>query len=321
MTVPGITFGRDGGFRPGRSSSGARLYDGGLVTITVRRPSPFPPLRVQPPHIPPMSRSTSSRIGPIRDGGGFRTGLHPYIPGPSSNPGLAANQAALERARAADRARTETMRQNAERARQTQDNLRRSAERARQMQDSLRQTTERARRHMPQVAGQRPPPPGRLGEVVLPRRRGAANAPAVATWGGPNGLPSTVPQSRAMAPSTMELAPALFFQLSDLRDRTLASGKSPGARSEYGQLIAIDTFGRIALMGPPIAGAKDHVRMDPHRQILKRSAKDGSPVQDDSYKVIGIAHTHPVSNNFSGADIASFANERNDRVNLVVGRR
>jgi len=336
---PGIYhLGPDPGFRPG-----TRHYQFGPTLIVGGVNSPFPPNVPRPGPIHHYQPPVSHRVGPIPGAGHSREGLRPIGGGHSGDPsvGMRANQAALERARAADAARAETARQAAERARaeaarqaergrqSARDEARRSAERSRQVADQLQRDRNRrfaedaARRHrefVSPVAGRRPGQLPQRGatELVPPRR---ATTSLVPTWGGLNGIPSKVPESPKLAPPILEVPQAVLFQLSDLRDRTLATGQSPAARSEYGQLIAVDGEGHVALMGPPILGGKDGVDMSAHREILKKSDVKGVALSDDRFTIIGIAHTHPVTNNFSGGDIANFANDRSDRVKLVVGEK
>lgn len=315
------------------SGSGFREYTLNMppMIIYARNRNPFPPSQSPPPRVPQMTRNSSHTIGPIR--GAMDSGVPFHPAGSIGSSGAASNQAALERARSDDARRAAAAQQAANQARRTADEARRTAERMqslneqnrKRMDDAYQSNIDSFRRRQRDTFSDSG---ASAGPWVMGRRqqddgagRGKSTTAVGLTdhWGGENGVPAQVPKSPIAAQKTVQLPLAALVQLADLRDRTRASGNAPDTRKEYGQLIAVDEDGHIGLMGPPIVGSNSGVNMDPHRIILKDSGVPGQALEDSRYKVIGIAHSHPETNNFSGGDIADFANQSKDRVKVVVG--
>ena len=322
-------FHPDKGYRPG-----TRVYDFGGVTIDAELPGNPPPVRIPPRPIPGMIRSGSHQIGPIRNEGGFRREQQ-LPPGTFRDGGRAANDAAPDRARAADAARTETARQNAERARRWQEDrrrdqrhrdlqlaeiLRQDSLRRRQQEslqralESMRQSGERARLVQGRTGAKKDDGKGKGESKPLP-------PPPVTTWGGPDGLPIQMPDTPEKAPKKIVLPAAVTGDLNALQSLTAKSaGVVPGlGKLEYGRLITVNPSGTVALTGPSIEGTDESVSMDAHRMVPKATDVKGQLVHDDRFTIIGIAHSHPLTNNFSGGDLAEMANHPTDRIKLMIG--
>jgi hypothetical protein len=122
---------------PGWGPCTTRYQFGDTLIVGARPNSPFPPYRPMPEPIRHFRPHISTRIGPIPGGGGLGgiggAGPH-YGLRIDPNVGMRANQAALDRARAADAARINETRRVAEQAhRQAMERARKDADRARDL--------------------------------------------------------------------------------------------------------------------------------------------------------------------------------------------
>jgi hypothetical protein len=329
MAISNRHFGPGHGTRP----SVTRYVMEPLTVIgTIRPNSPFPPVRPIHQPIRHYTPPTSTRIGPIpgigRPGGGAGAGPH-YGLRVDPNVGMRANQAALDRARAADTARTDARNRAAEASRRAAeasrragaDASRRSMEASRRAAaDASRRSAEASRRAAADTSRRAAEASRRASSVFGRRERPEQRRPLPLRQflhqlfdlgprlGGVDGIPAVPPRTPNDAPRTITLDGGITRQIDNLWHLMLEQdeGQRNRVNHEFGATIAVDLSNNLVLrnihMGQPGS-------VNPDLELL------GEP----DLKIVGIAHTHPNPREagFSGTDFANMLNRR-DLVNVLV---
>jgi hypothetical protein len=133
--------------------------------------------------------------------------------------------------------------------------------------------------------------------------------PRVRQWWEILGFSNKLPQTINAAPATVKFTDAMMTQVKNVYmimvNNPIATGNSPAKfNCERAMRIAVYKDQTVRLAGTIEVRDNKHVQTPDDFIYLKGSGV----LLDTDYEVIGVVHSHPDTDSFSGGDVASFVN-------------